>query len=170
MNGARLDRLENLLGDPVADLAEKYRRVQEAYRIELDYARSAEAYRAVLRTGNEERPVDFPGVGHLALYYRTLNGHVSGIWRNDQRRWQRLSGEENESIARGLRAARKLEPPRLTVLPRPGPRSPCSRGAFSASSAARPFGRCLGLFLGPSWPRPRRKPNGRPRRRKRRSG
>jgi hypothetical protein len=120
----RIERLEKLVGDPAADMAEKYRRVQEAYRVELDYARSVEAYRAVLRTGNDERLVDFLGVGRLALYYQTLDGHESGIWRNDQRRWQRLSGEENEAIARGLRAARKLEPPQLMVLPLPGPRSP----------------------------------------------
>lgn len=121
---ARIERLEKLVGDPAADMAEKYRRVQEAYRVELDYARSVEAYRAVLRTGNDERLVDFLSVGRLALYYQTLDGRESGIWRNDQRRWQRLSGEENEAIARGLRAARKLEPPQLMVLPLPGPKSP----------------------------------------------
>lgn len=120
----RIGRLEKLVGDPAVDMAEKYRRVQEAYRVELDYARSVEAYRAVLRTGNDERLVDFLSVGRLALYYQTLDGHESGIWRNDQRRWQRLSGEENEAIARGLRAARKLEPPQLMVLPLPGPRLP----------------------------------------------
>lgn len=120
----RIERLEKLVGDPAADMAEKYRRVQEAYRVELDYARSVEAYRAVLRTGNDERLVDFLSVGRLALYYQTLDGHESGIWRNDQERWQRLSGEENEAIARGLRAARKLEPPQLMVLPLPGAKSP----------------------------------------------
>ncbi|WP_133718068.1 DUF3450 domain-containing protein [Methylocaldum gracile] len=120
----RLDRLEKLIRDPAASAAEKYRRVQEAYRVELDYARSVEAYRAVLRTGNDERLVDFLSIGRLALYYQTLDGHESGIWRNDLRRWQRLSGEENEAIARGLRTARKLEPPQLMVLPLPGPKSP----------------------------------------------
>jgi hypothetical protein len=120
----RIERLEKLVGDPAADMAEKYRRVLEAYRVELDYARSVEAYRAVLRIGNDERLVDFLSVGRLALYYQTLDGHESGIWRNDQRRWQRLSGEENEAIVRGLRAARKLEPPQLMVLPLPGPKSP----------------------------------------------
>lgn len=120
----RLDRLEKLIRDPAASAAEKYRRVQEAYRVELDYARSVEAYRAVLKIGNDERLVDFLSIGRLALYYQTLDGHESGIWRNDLRRWQRLSGEENEAIARGLRTARKLEPPQLMVLPLPGPKSP----------------------------------------------
>jgi hypothetical protein len=120
----RLDRLERLIRDPAADVAEKYRRVLEAYRVELEYARSVDAYRDVLRTGDGERLVDFLSVGRLALYYQTLDSHESGIWRNDRHQWQRVSGEENEAIARGLRAARKLEPPQLMVLPLPGPKSP----------------------------------------------
>lgn len=67
--------------------------------------------------------MDFLSIGRLALYYQTLDGRESGIWRNDRRQWQRLSGEGNEAIARGLRTARKLEPPQLMVLPLPGPKS-----------------------------------------------
>jgi hypothetical protein len=120
----RLDRLEKLILDPAADAAEKFRRVVEAYRVELDYARSVEAYRDVLRMGPDERLVDFLGVGRLALYYQTLDGRESGIWRNDLRLWQRLPGEKNEAIAQGLRTARKLDPPQLIVLPLPGPKPP----------------------------------------------
>jgi hypothetical protein len=120
----RLDRLEKLIRDPSADVAEKYRRVLEAYRVELDYTKTVDAYRDVLRIGDDERLVDFLSIGRLALYYQTLDGRESGIWRNDRRQWQRLSGEENEAVARGLRTARKLEPPQLIVLPLPGPKSP----------------------------------------------
>jgi len=120
----RLDRLEKLIRDPAADVAEKYRRVLEAYRVEFDYAKSVEAYRDVLPIGNDERLVDFLSIGRLALYYQTLDGRESGLWRNDRRQWQRLAGEENEAIAQGLRTARKLEPPQLIVLPLPGPKSP----------------------------------------------
>jgi hypothetical protein len=120
----RLERLETLIRDPAADVAEKYRRILEVYRVEFDYARSVEAYRNTLAIGDGERLVDFLGIGRLALYYQTLDGRESGIWRNDSRQWQRLSAEGNEAIARGLRTARKLEPPQLIVLPLPGPKSP----------------------------------------------
>jgi biopolymer transport protein ExbB len=133
---ARIERLEKLLPDAKADLAEQFRRVMEAYRVELDYAKTVDAYRDRLKDGNEERLVDFFSVGRLALYYQTLDGHESGIWRDDRRQWQRLSGEENEDITQGLRTARKLDPPQLIVLPLPGAEPGVSGQAAPAAPAA----------------------------------
>ncbi|QXP82618.1 DUF3450 domain-containing protein [Methylococcus sp. ANG] len=121
---SRIARLEKLLGEPNVDVAEKYRRVLEAYRAELDYGKTVEAYRDLLRTEDGERLVDFLSIGRLALYYQTLDGRESGIWRDREKQWRRLSPEYNRAIALGLRAARKLEPPQLLPLPLPGPRSP----------------------------------------------
>lgn len=121
---SRLDRLEKLLSDPGADLAAKYQRVLEVYRVELDYAKTVDAYRDLLRIGQDERLVDFLSIGRLALYYQTLDGRESGIWRQDRHQWERLSGEGNEAMAQGLRIARKLDPPQLMILPLPGPKVP----------------------------------------------
>jgi len=117
----RLDRLDALLNDGTAQPAEKFRQTFEAYRIELDYARAVEADRDLLEADGRSRLVDFLIVGRLALYYQTLDGRESGLWLNAERRWQRVSGEDNEKIAKGLRAARKLEPPLLLTLPLPVP-------------------------------------------------
>ncbi|WP_232216326.1 DUF3450 family protein [Methylobacter marinus] len=125
----RIGRLEKLLRDTNADLAEQFRRVMEAYRVELDYAKTVDAYRGLLKSGEEERLVDFLSIGRLALYYQTLDGYESGIWREDTRQWQRLSGEGNEAVAQGLRTARKLEPPQLIVLP-----LPASKTGFDAQA------------------------------------
>ncbi|MCL7421549.1 MAG: DUF3450 domain-containing protein [Methylobacter sp.] len=123
----RIERLEKLLRDTNADLAEQFRRVMDAYRVELDYAKTVDAYRGLLKSGKEERLVDFLSIGRLALYYQTLDGYESGIWREDTR--QRLSGEGNEAVAQGLRTARKLEPPQLIVLP-----LPASKTGFNAQA------------------------------------
>jgi biopolymer transport protein ExbB len=133
---ARIERLEKLLLDAEADLAEQFRRVMEAYRVELDYAKTVDAYRDRLKDGKEERLVDFLSIGRLALYYQTLDGHESGIWHDDRRQWQRLSGEENEAITQGLRTARKLDPPQLIVLPLPGAESGSSGQSAPAAQAA----------------------------------
>ena len=132
---ARIERLEKLLKDTDAALAETFRRVMEAYRVELDYTKTVDAQRDTLRTGEEERLVDFLSIGRLALYYQTLDGHESGIWRSDRRQWQRLSGEENEAVTQGLRTARKIDPPQLIVLPLPGAKS---GSAARAGQAALP--------------------------------
>lgn len=120
----RIDGLEKLLAEPGVDIAEKYRRVLEAYRAELEYGKTVEAYRDLLRTEEGERLVDFLSIGRLALYYQTLDGRESGMWDDRDRQWHRLAPRYDRAIALGLRAARKLEPPQLLSLPLPGPRSP----------------------------------------------
>ncbi|WP_277458138.1 DUF3450 family protein [Methylococcus capsulatus] len=120
----RIAQLEKLLGEPNVDVAEKYRRVLEVYRMELEYGKTVEAYRDLLRTDEGERLVDFLSIGRLALYYQTLDGRESGIWRGGEKPWRSLPPEYNRAIALGLRAACKLEPPRLLSLPLPGPRLP----------------------------------------------
>jgi biopolymer transport protein ExbB len=113
----RIHRLEQLPGGNGAELAEKYRRLLEVYRIELDYGKTIEAYRDLLRIGRDERLVEFLRVGSLALYYQTLDGGEAGIWDKRQRQWFRLTSEQNEAVTQGLRIAKKLDPPQLMVLP-----------------------------------------------------
>ncbi|GAB4257778.1 MAG: hypothetical protein Kow0065_07260 [Methylomicrobium sp.] len=120
---ARIEQLEKLLLDPDAEAADQFRRIVDAYRIELDYAKTVDAYRGILKHAADERLVDFLSIGRLALYYQTPDGRESGLWRADRREWQSLSGEDNEAVAQALRIARKLEPPQLMRLPLPGPLS-----------------------------------------------
>lgn len=131
---ARVDHLEKMPSHTDDALAEKTRRVIEAYRIELDYAKTVEAYRDVLIQSGDGRLVNFLRIGHLALYYQTINGLESGVWQPRQQKWLRLSGEQNEAIRQALRIARKIEPPQLMVLP-----------LFVPDVSTRPFGDTKGL-------------------------
>jgi len=114
---ARIEHLEKLPATTDGELAEKYRRAFDAYRVELDYAKTVEAYRDLLRDSDDGRLVNFLRVGRLALYYQTMDGRESAVWHPDKRQWLRLSGEDNESIRQALRIARKIDPPQLMVLP-----------------------------------------------------
>lgn len=134
---AHFERLEKVLKNPAVEIAEKYRQILDAYRIELDYSKSVRAYRGLLTIDREERLVDFLGIGRLALYYQTMNGTESGIWRADQQRWQRLSNEDNEDIAQALRTARKIDPPQLIVLPLFGPASTSAQGRPAKTRSVR---------------------------------
>ncbi len=118
---ARIQRLEKLVAGDAADLAETFRLILEAYRVELGFGKTVQAYRGTLQQP-EGHLVNFLSVGRLALYYQTLDGRSSAVWVNDERRWQPLSAEANERITDGLRVARQEVPPGLMYLPLEVPR------------------------------------------------
>jgi hypothetical protein len=97
--------------------AEKYRRIMEAYQVEVEYGRTIEAYSDMLETGGESRSVNYLRIGRVAYIYQTLDGAESGIWDSAARQWQDLPDEYRSSINKGLRIARKQLAPDLLKLP-----------------------------------------------------
>lgn len=118
----RLSQLRELLDRADVSVAEKYRRVLEAYQIENDYGRNLEAYRGPLDTGTgAPRTVDYLRLGRLGLYYQTLDGAESGWWDNAAGAWERLPEAANLPLREGLRMARKQIAPDLLRLPLDAP-------------------------------------------------
>ena len=118
----RIDELNKLMGRPEVPTSEKYRRVSEAYQIELDYGHTIEAYEAELNDdGDTPRTVNFLRFGRLGLYYMTLDGLEIGYYDNTTDRWEQLSGDYLQSLERAIRIARKQLPPDLVRLPIPAP-------------------------------------------------
>lgn len=117
----RLDDLKTMMDRSDVTLAEKYRRLMEAYQVETEYGRTIEAYRGDLKTDDKSRAVDFLRFGRVGLYYLTLDRREAGYWDNGPRRWVVLPTEYRIDIERGLRIARKQAAPDLLKLPVPGP-------------------------------------------------
>lgn len=119
----RLRQLHAMTDDAAVAVAEKYRRVMAAYRIEMGYGRSIAAYRGKLAENGNERQVDFLRVGRIALLYRTFDGKDTGYWDRRQRRWLATGGEYSRAVADGLRIARKEVATDLIDVPVPAPTS-----------------------------------------------
>lgn len=117
----RIDELQKLMERPDVLTSEKFRRVTEAYQIELDYGHTIEAYEGEIDVGSEAKTVAFLRYGRLGLYYMTLDGLTIGHWDNQQDEWVELDDEYRSSLDRALRIARKQLPPDLTRLPVPAP-------------------------------------------------
>lgn len=115
----RVANLEKLLDQPDVSVAEKYRRVMEAYQVEAEYGRTMEAYPGSLNQGGQEKTVDFLRVGRLSLIYRSLDGHEMGFWNPSSKSWQSLTEEYRRSVAQGFRMAKKQVTPDLLKLPVP---------------------------------------------------
>jgi len=98
---ANLDRSD-------VSVAEKFRQVLEAYKIENEYGRKIDAYKGSVEIDGTERDVNFLRVGRVALLYQTTDTEISGAWDQASRSWVPLErGEYRNAIMKGLRIARK---------------------------------------------------------------
>jgi len=102
-----------------ADIAvsEKFRRVLEAYQIEVDYGRTIEAYSGLLTIEGQEMNVDFMRIGRISLVYQTRDGSRLGQWDQSSAQWQSLSQDYRLGINKALRIARKQLAPDLIMVP-----------------------------------------------------
>ena len=117
----RIAELKKLMERPDVPTSEKYRRVSEAYQIELEYGHTIEAYEGEMDDNGESRTVNFLRFGRLGLYYMSLDGLDIGYWDNAQDKWVPLDSEFRQPLDRAIRIARKQLPPDLIRLPIPAP-------------------------------------------------
>jgi len=117
---ARVQSLKDLM--PRADVAisEKYRRIIEAYQIELEYGRTLETYAGVLDDGGGERTVDFVRLGRVSLMYQTLDGSETGYWNAQEKKWV-VDNNYAHAVAEARRVAKKDGAPDLLKIPVPAP-------------------------------------------------
>jgi len=115
----RVGDLKSIMERSDVSVAEKFRKVMEAYQIENEYGRTIEAYRGTLELDNRETTVDFLRFGRIALVYQSLDEAYSGMWDHRNRAWIPLDSSYRSSIRHGLRIARKQAPPDLIRLPLP---------------------------------------------------
>lgn len=104
----RIAFLRSNLDRSDVSVAEKFRQVLEAYKIENEYGRKIDAYKGSVDIDGVERDVNFLRVGRVALLYQTTDTEISGAWDQASRSWVPLErGEYRNAIMKGLRIARK---------------------------------------------------------------
>ena len=114
----RIDFLRSNLDRSDVSVAEKFRQVLEAYKIENEYGRKIDAYKGSVEIDGVERDVNFFRVGRIALLYQTTDTEISGAWDQRSRSWVPLDrGEYRNAIMKGLRIARKEASIDLLSLP-----------------------------------------------------
>ncbi len=103
-------------------VAEKFRQVLEAYKIENEYGRKIDAYQGSVSIGGVDREVNFFRVGRVALLYQTTDTEISGAWDAETKSFVELDkGEYRNAILKGLRIARKQASIDILKLPIPAP-------------------------------------------------
>ena len=119
LNKERTDRvngLKELMSRQDVTVAEKFRKVTEAYQIENDYGRTIETYKDTLEVDGAFLELDFLRIGRIALMYQSVDGKISGVWNQGTQSWDDASSERNQ-IKLGLSIAKKQVAPDLVILP-----------------------------------------------------
>lgn len=113
----RLNDLNDMMVRADISVAEKFRRVLEAYQVEVDYGRTIEAYSGLLTLSGQEMDVDFLRVGRVSFIYQTRDGSQLGSWDQATGQWQTLSQDYRLGVNKALRIARKQLAPDLIMVP-----------------------------------------------------
>ncbi|GJM10991.1 MAG: DUF3450 domain-containing protein [Lysobacteraceae bacterium] len=111
----RVATLEDLIDRADITTSEKYRRVMEAYQVEMEYGRNPYAYQDQLP--GTTRQVNFLRVGRTLLLYQTLDGETTGWYNPMSRTFEQLGDEYGSSVTQALRIARNQAAPDLVRLP-----------------------------------------------------
>ena len=113
----RVGALKDLMDRPEVSLPDKYRRIMEAYQIEMEYGRTIESYKETVMVNGSDYTVDLLRVGRLIMAFQTLDGQLSGVWNKQKKKWEVLDDEYDRHIKKGLQVAQKQAPPDLIELP-----------------------------------------------------
>ena len=112
----RVNKLKGILERSDVSVAEKFRKVMEAYQIENEFGWTSEYYTQSLTIDGVTRSFNMLRIGRIGLYFQSDDARVTGRWDNVSRQWVLDDSARNE-IRKGLRMARQLIAPELIAVP-----------------------------------------------------
>ncbi|WP_299022005.1 DUF3450 domain-containing protein [uncultured Photobacterium sp.] len=115
---ARIAKLEVMMGQADVSDAEKYRRILEAYQIEMDYGTKLGIYQGKVALSEQENiEADLLYLGRISLVARSLDGKHYWAWNDTQSSWQGLDTSFAKGIDKAFAIASKQAAPSLISLP-----------------------------------------------------
>lgn len=112
----RVNNLKDIMDRADVTTSEKYRRILDAYKVELDYGRNIETYEASVKSGGGSKTVNFLRIGRVALLYQTKDELETAVYNRETGNWD-VVNEYTDSVKKGLRIAGKQAAPDLMILP-----------------------------------------------------
>ena len=113
----RVDTLKDIMERSDVSVAEKFRKVMEAYQIENDYGSSSETYRQSLTIDGTTRDYNMLRIGRIGLYFQSDDSRITGAWDSDAGSYVILGNKHRNEIKKGIRMAKDLIAPELLLLP-----------------------------------------------------
>ena len=115
----RVNKLKEILSLSNVSVAEKFRKVMEAYQIENDYGTTSDYYTATLEVeGDTARSFNVLRIGRVGLYIQSDDAKITGRWDKESNQYVYDDSSRNE-VRKGMRMARQLIAPELIKVPVP---------------------------------------------------
>ena len=108
----RIKKLRDMMDRADVTTSEKYRRIVEAYQVEMEYGRTLEGYEGKLG----EKVVEFLRVGRVGLMYQTPDMAETGYWDVQKKAFTR-DDSYRDAVRDGLKIAKKQVSPNLIIAP-----------------------------------------------------
>ena len=102
----RIAALQAMMARADVSTSEKYRRLVEAYQIEVEYGRTIEVYQGKV----DDKTVDFLRTGRVSLMYQTLDAKETGYWNAETKKWV-VDNSFQAAMEKGLKIAKKQMAP-----------------------------------------------------------
>jgi len=113
----RINALKDIMERSDVSVAEKFRKVMEAYQIEMDYGTTTDFYRETIELGDgSTRDYNILRIGRVGLYFQSDDTQITGRWDMDLDDWVLDDSARNE-VRKGLRMAKQLIAPELILIP-----------------------------------------------------
>jgi Protein of unknown function (DUF3450) len=114
----RIDDAKALLADPQRSQAEKFRRVLEAWRSEVEYGYSIGAEDVSTDCAGQSGASTQVRIGRVGLYCLASDGRQAARWDAAARRWVALDDDDEVAeVAKAAAMAREKLPAEVLVLP-----------------------------------------------------
>ena len=116
----RINDIRDLQMRSDVSISEKYRRIMEAYQIELEFGRTFDSYQGTVGDGGSAKTVEFVRLGRVSLMYQTLDGQETGYWDAMNKKWV-MDNSYAAAVKDALGVAKKEGAPDLVTIPVPAP-------------------------------------------------
>ncbi len=120
----RIANLKSIMERSDVSVAEKFRKVMEAYQIENDYGSTSETYTQEIELPEQgTRVYNMLRFGRVGLYFQSEDATITGRWdkdAGDSGDWIIDNGIRGE-VRKGLQIAKQQIAPELLILPVPAP-------------------------------------------------
>jgi len=113
----RIKQLNQMMDRADVAVSEKFRRVLEAYQVEVDYGRTIESYAGNADVDGKQQEVNYLRIGRVALVFQSRDKQNMGIWDQKIKEWKTLDSEYRSQISKGLRMAQKQLAPDMIIVP-----------------------------------------------------